>query len=155
MIKGADFLFEAVHNSIEAGADRVYISWRLMKDGIVQVRVLDNGNFQKVDNAFEKGVSTRGSGRGMGLYYLKREAITSSLERVGDETVLSFTIKADSSSLIDVLPFLFSISNITFFYKDRDKEVRLSSNSLEKEFDDLSSVAAIANMKKVIRESLL
>lgn len=150
MIAGADFLFEAVHNSVEAGADKVHIVWAC-EDGIVKVRVLDNGSFTKSDRFFEKGYSGSGEKRGMGLFLLKEAAPDAALTREGDETLLSFTLKCKSKELSEVLPFIFPLAHITFEYIDENRKEILDSHTLASAYGDLESAKAIREMKKEIR----
>lgn len=155
MIKGADFLFEAVRNSVEAGASAVHITWKREEDGIVRVRVLDNGSFLPEGDLFEKGMSTHGDGRGMGLFLLKEASPDASIERKGGNTVLSFSMADDTEALVTVLPFIFPLASVTFEYIHGKFNARLDSSSLKQKIDDLETSHAIAEVKRQIRELVI
>ena len=64
---------ELVENSIDAGATS--ITCEITKGGKEEIRITDNGCGIPKDirgHIFEKGFSTKGSGRGVGLYHTKQ-----------------------------------------------------------------------------------
>ena len=66
-----DFLFEAVKNSLEAGAGTVSVRVE-MDDGQVHVTCTDDGAWEPDVDHFARGGSSKGDGRGQGLYLLAR-----------------------------------------------------------------------------------
>lgn len=69
-----DFLFEAVANSLEAGANRIVIDYKRYQE-FVDITVTDDGEGFSCD-VFSKGVSTKGKNRGNGLFLLKEGYVT-------------------------------------------------------------------------------
>lgn len=101
-----DFLFEAVANSLEAGASQLVLDLD-RKDGRVEVVLLDDGWGGDFARAFEEGWSTKG-GHGRGLWLLKEACPDARLERVGSWTRLSYSFREeDGGRPSTVLPFLF------------------------------------------------
>ena len=89
-----DFLFEAVANSLEAGASQLVLDLG-RKDGRVEVSLLDDGWGGDFSRAFEEGFSTKG-GHGRGLWLLKEACPDARLERVGSWTRLSYSFRERS-----------------------------------------------------------
>ena len=100
-----DFLFEALSNSLEAGALDIALTFA-WNDGLICVTVEDDGECGDLERAFEKGFSTK-AGHGMGLSLLKDECPDARLERNDGRTKLSYSFPPERGGrLSEVLPFL-------------------------------------------------
>lgn len=145
-MRGEDFLFEAVRNSYEAGAGHVEVSIELV-DGVAKASVLDDGHFECTDDCFREGVSTKGEGRGKGLYLLKCTCPDARIEHGPGWTLLSYSFPYDGSGLITVVPFLLSDGIDCFKWQGELFERCV----LEKLYGDASTSGFIAGVKQHLR----
>lgn len=148
--QGCDFLTEAVMNSIEARASSIVIGCIVLAE-YACISVEDNGEGLKCSDAFGDGVSTRGKGRGRGLYLLKMAAEDAEIRDTGSGTLLTFSMeKGKIGPLSSVLPFVFSFEgvSVSFTMKRGSERFTLESGALEKELGDLSRVRAMAAIRK-------
>ncbi|MGN0907641.1 MAG: ATP-binding protein [Bullifex sp.] len=148
--QGCDFLTEAVMNSIEARASSIVIECIVERE-YVFISVKDNGEGLKCSDAFGDGVSTRGNGRGRGLYLLKTAAEDADIRDTGSGTLLRFRFKKGKMGyLSSVLPYVFSFAgvSVSFTMKRGSQIFTLESEGLEKELGELSRVGAIAEIRK-------
>lgn len=109
-MENADLLVEAVRNSLEAGAGDILL--RIDRCcGMADVVVSDDSPADIVDDAFSPGVSSKGPGRGRGLF-LVREASEGrcGLEKKDGRSVLHFSVVLDGSlkNLSSTVPVLFN-----------------------------------------------
>ena len=146
-----DFLFEAVANSLEAGANRIVIDYKRYQE-FVDITVTDDGEGFSCD-VFSKGVSAKGKNRGNGLFLLKEKALSCSIKRENSFTTLFYRMRlAESSPLSEVLPFIFSYADnevaIEFAFCSEVLNERISSDALKVEFGTLNSVRALSALKK-------
>ena len=106
----ADLLVEAVRNSLEAGAEDIAI--RIDRHcGMVDVVVSDNSSKAIPDDVFSPGVSTKGAGRGRGLFLVKEASGgRCGLEKKDGKSVLHFSVGLDGSfkDLSATIPVLFN-----------------------------------------------
>ncbi len=150
--QGSDFLIEAVMNSIEASAGKIVIKCTVLPDS-VSFDVEDDGDGIKCGDVFGEGVSTKGNGRGRGLYLLKKTALEAAVMSNGEGTCLSMRLaKEDLGLLSDVLPIIFTHADdgvaVTFTMRRGNEVFTLDSDELKKEFGVLSRVSSIAEIRK-------
>lgn len=106
----ADLLVEAVRNSLEAGAEDISIKVD-RHCGMVDVVVSDDSSKAIPDNAFSQGVSSKGAGRGRGLFLVKEASGgRCGLEKKDGKSVLHFSVGLDGSleDLSATVPVLFN-----------------------------------------------
>ena len=106
----ADLLVEAVRNSLEAGAEDIFI--RIDRHcGMADVVVSDDSSKTIPDDAFSPGVSSKGAGRGRGLFLIKEASDgRCGLEKKDGKSVLHFSVRLDESfeDLSATIPVLFN-----------------------------------------------
>lgn len=149
--RGPDFLFEAVTNSLEAGAREITIEYSDYSQ-FLDITVTDDGKGFS-GNVFASGFSTKGEGRGKGLYLLKQCADSVDIKREKSLTKLSYRIKKEENDYIsEVLPFIFSYvsdkASIVFIFHSKELNESVCSSDLIKEFGSLNSVKALSTLKK-------
>lgn len=142
-----DFLYEGVKNSIEAGCTEIDAIVR--SSDHIEVTLADNGSAESLACAFEEGVSSRGDGRGKGLFLLKRECPDAELKRADGKTVLSFSFPEQECSWSQTLAFIFSLcqSHGVRFTADMDGRV-IRQKEVESRYGNLSNAHALALMKR-------
>lgn len=150
-----DFLFEAVKNSLEAGATQVELAVE-RSHGTVQVTCTDDGAWSADGDVFARGYSTKGEGRGEALHLLRQLDGDAGLERYADHSVLSYSFPEDMmSEASQVYPFLFSMC--------RSRGVRLvlksegmvlTDQDMASRFGDLETAEGIMGMKRFIASSI-
>ena len=99
-----ELILEGVANSWESGAD--YLKIEIEKAlGFFRVQIQDNGTFQEDGKWFDLGVSSKGDGRGRGLFLIKSVDENATLERRNNLSTLVFCGRDDGSlnALEDVL----------------------------------------------------
>ena len=148
---GLDFLFEAVANSLEAGAKEITIEYK-DHPGVTDITVTDDGEGFDCD-VFSKGISTKGENRGNGLFLLKERADSCFIKRDSGYTTLSYRLKKEKGDLLsEVLPFIFSYADdkavIKFVYYSKVINESICSVELKEEFGSLTSVKALSALKK-------
>lgn len=102
-----DALYEAVRNSLEAGARHISLTADVHASG-VSLCVEDDGEWDACGDPFTEGYSTRGRGRGMGLSIVRSLDRDSCIRRLDGRTVLTFRCK-DRDGLGQTLALLFSL----------------------------------------------
>ncbi len=127
-------IFEAFKNSAESGAENIKIDV-VIENGIAMVTVLDDGKNEIAGDVFKDGFSTKGEGRGRGLYLVRKDAISTGLERKNGKT--EFTLcKYDDETLKTVEDTLFPIfqydRNTEFSLIDGNRKVSVSSDEVRK-----------------------
>lgn len=131
----SDLVLEAVNNSIEAGADRISVLIKL-DNGKVQARIEDDGSYELIGNPFGEGITTKGEGRGRGLYIINNHSHGDCRLTRGDGiTVLEFTAEDDGSfDMLDeaLLPILGLEASITVRIFKNDREIMIDRDFLEK-----------------------
>lgn len=150
-----DFLFEAVKNSLEAGAGTVSVRVE-MDDSQVHVTCTDDGAWEPDVDHFARGGSSKGDGRGQGLYLLARLDRDAALVRAGDRTVLTYSfprrLMGDGSQ---VYPFLFSMCRSRGVHLVLDAGGRvLTDDDMVSMFGDLETAGGISGMKRFIASSI-
>ena len=155
LMDALDFLFEAVKNSLEAGAGTVSVRVE-MDDGQVHVTCTDDGAWEPDVDHFARGGSSKGDGRGQGLYLLARLDRDAALVRAGDRTVLTYSfprrLMGDGSQ---VYPFLFSMCRSRGVHLVLDAGGRvLTDDDMVSMFGDLETAGGISGMKRFIASSI-
>ena len=150
---GPDFLFEAVANSLEAGAREITIDYNDHPE-YADITVTDDGEGFNC-NCFSKGISTKGKNRGNGLALLKDRAEACSIKRENGFTTLFYRMKKEERDLLsEVLPFIFSYADdkrvIKFVYYSKVLKESICSEDLKKEFGSLTSVKVLSTLKKKV-----
>jgi len=144
-----DLVYEGVRNSLEAGASRVFVNWRVEKERIY-VEVADDGRGDFPPDCFQKGVSDKGEKRGRGLYLIKSADPNARLERKGGVTLLTFSAgKSLEGDLASYLPYLFSLGLTEFNFLEDGKVTRIERKQLLGLYKNLESVKALSGMKKL------
>lgn len=142
-----DFLFEAVRNSYEAGAKHVEVSWSPCGD-VARAVITDDGVFTCTGDCFSAGVSTKGEGRGEGLYLLKCAHPDAEIVRKDGLTRLTFSCPDEDVELLSVVPFILSSGVDRFIYSGEVFE----RSVLEELYGNAFSSGFIAGVKKHLRE---
>lgn len=146
-MRSEDFLFEAVRNSFEAGAEHVEVSWTVCGD-VARADIADDGSFTCTEDCFLPGVSTKGEGRGEGLYLLKCAHPDAAIVRENGVTHLTFSCTDEDVELLTVVPFILSSGVDRFIYSGEVFE----RSVLEELYGDAFSSGFIAGVKRHLRE---
>lgn len=108
MHEGVDFLYEAVANSLEAGAKDISVKY-YDEGNKVRVVVEDDGTFTFNDDLFDEGTSSKPNHSGRGLYLLK-ERCNGKVKIVNDgaKTQLRYEMEKDENygRLRSILPLI-------------------------------------------------
>lgn len=149
-----DLILEAVENSVEAGASAVEATVEIM-DGRCRVSVVDDGDAWIPDNPFEKGCSTKGRARGLGLAEIAEvSGGNCSLVRDGGVTRLEFcaTGLEDSGRLSDsLLPIFLFPADISLTVNMSGKSFALSTGELRAHDAFPDRAGAIGRFKEMAR----
>lgn len=150
MHEGVDFLYEAVANSLEAGARQVEVTYKSYKTE-VEVLVIDDGKDDILASCFEEGISGKSNHAGLGLSLLKeRTAGKVKLDRIGNSTKLWYLIKKDQNygHLSSVLPLIFAmLENQTLkFTYIKDEMIQVIDSQAFSTLYETSSIIHIRNL---------
>lgn len=144
-----DMILEGVKNSIEAGASDVKITVTLEKDD-AEILIEDNGISEIPSDPFAQGTTTKGTGRGYGLYHVYLLDPKAELMRENGITYLSFRGRADASfSSFDELlipVFMQDAELISFTFNNGSRSFHIEQSGIP------NSVRAIAAFRAMVRK---
>lgn len=148
----SDLVYEAVRNSLEAGAGKVRIEVD-SADGILSFLIQDDGDGVLPDDPFGNGVSSKGKDRGEGLFLIKEASVAFSITRREGLTSLSFSIEKERKDFRaeDIYGVLVNMGlDVVMILKIEGKEKVRIDNSVCSSLDvrngrDLSSLRRMVN----------
>ena len=152
----ADLLVEAVRNSLEAGAEDIFI--RIDRHcGMADVVVSDDSSKTIPDDAFSPGVSSKGAGRGRGLFLIKEASDgRCGLEKKDGKSVLHFSVRLDESfeDLSATIPVLFNAFPhlVIEVMQDGIPFYTLDGVSLEKRGISVETTGGINRLRRLAEE---
>ena len=155
MHDASDLLLEAVANSAEAGACSIEATVDL-SGGMIIIRVEDDGSYTLRSDPFQDGSTTKGEGRGHGLFIIhERSSGRCRLTRGDGRTQLEFMAEDDGSfsdAAAALLPVFGMGGGITVTIR-KDGGVKKISSALLEERDAVPDRAeGIRNFRNLLEE---
>ena len=149
----SDLLLEAVVNSVEAGAGVIEASVEI-EDGMARIRIEDDGMYTLSSDPFQDGSTTKGEGRGHGLFIIhERSSGRCRLTRGDGRTQLEFMAEDDGSfsdAAAALLPVFGMGGGITVTIR-KDGGVKKVSSALLEERDAVPDRAeGIRNFRNLL-----
>ncbi len=148
-----DLILEGVENSVEAGASHISVLLD-EKDGICSVSISDDGLFTFQGDPFEEGATEKGKGRGYGLFNIKRQAKSCSIERKDPYTILSFSGDWEEERPLSgaLLPLFLLGADISLTIKRDGRNVTLSTVELRRADAYPDRAGAIGRFRSMVRQ---
>ncbi len=154
MHEGVDFLYEAVANSLEAGAKDISVVYH-DEGKLVKVVIEDDGDLEDNGCLFNEGFSSKLGHSGRGLYLLyKRCKGAVTLTQNGDKTELRYEMEkgSDFGRLRSILPLVFSRvgnkADLMFEYIKDGKSQLLYS----KDYRFLNETETILKIRDIVQD---